>query len=403
MNTETSEQVRPTRVAIKLEKVKAPCRRVRVAINAISDLTSKYGSYVYLIELSRILARSEGIDLLLLVGRGATQSLPDDLRSKAYEVPIPASRSYWQAFYHKQIEDVLLREKVDVYHLPNTLPFFRKVVPTVVSIHDLADLRLRKYGFFRTKYRWLINYSAAKVADRVLTLSENSKEDLNVLLRVPKEKVTVTFAGVDKRFRLLDRATCKERVRRAYHIDSHYLLAPGGLSRNKNIVNLVAAFSQLKLSHPDISLVLTGYGSESERRDIVRQSSALGLKDSVILTGYVDVDQMPFLYGACSVVVYPSSYEGFGLPAVEAMASGRPLVVSNASSLPEVTGDAALLVDPNDPSAIASATRRLLDDKVLCDVLISRGLVRARSFTWEQAGDRVSEVYRELVRNPAEK
>ena len=101
-------------MAIKRERVKAPCRRVRVAINAISDLTSKYGSYVYLIELSRTLARSEGIDLLLLVGRGATQSLPDDLRSKAYEVPIPASRSYWQAFYHKQIEDVLLREKVDV-------------------------------------------------------------------------------------------------------------------------------------------------------------------------------------------------------------------------------------------------------------------------------------------------
>jgi glycosyltransferase involved in cell wall biosynthesis len=323
--------------------------------------------------------------------------IPGDLRSRACEIKIPPGRSYRQILYHRRIQEFLLRKRVDIYHLPNTLPFVSKIVPTVVSIHDLADLRLRKYGWFRTKYRWLVNYTAARLADRILTLSENSKKDIAELLRIPRQKITVTFAGVDSRFQVLDPVRCRGNVRKWHGIEGPYLLAPGGLSRNKNVLNLLSAFSEVRKSYPDLSLILTGHGGPDENREVLQGIENLGLQKSVKLTGYIEEEQMPFLYGASAAVVYPSFYEGFGLPAIEAMACGRPLVVADVSALPEVVGDAALRVDPNDPLAISAATKRILEDQKLRDELVQRGLARARVFSWEMTAERVIHVYRDML------
>src|SRR5690242_7917815 len=115
--------------------------KMRVAINLVTEITAKYGSHVYIMDLARELSRVETIDLILLVGRGQTSLLPDELQSNARELAVSASRSYLQFFSQKQIRDFLKREQIDIYHLPNTLPFPRKAIPTVVSIHDLAELR----------------------------------------------------------------------------------------------------------------------------------------------------------------------------------------------------------------------------------------------------------------------
>ena len=371
-------------------------KKMRVAINLITEITAKYGSHVDIIDLARELSRVETIDLILLVGRGQKSLLPEELQSNARELAVSASRSYLQFFSQKQIRDFLKREQVDIYHLPNTLPFLRKAVPTLVSIHDLAELRVRKYSLLRTGYRWLVNLVAAQCGDHVLTLSENSKRDIVELLKVPAHRITVTLAGVHNRFRVLDRAECKNRIRKVCDIDSDFLLAPGGLSRNKNVGNLLLAYAELRRSGIQIPLVLTGYANKEELTPIQQQIRELQLENSVFLTGYVDAADMPFFYGACSVAIYPSLYEGFGLPVVEAMASGVPLVVSNTSSLPEIVGDAAVVIDPRDPCAIADAIKCLVSDERLRQTLVARGLERAALFTWQKTAQKVAQVYWDL-------
>ena len=162
------------------------------------------------------------------------------------------------------------------------------------------------------------------------------------------------------------------------------------------------AFKELLRSGIQLALVVTGYGRRNEKRRVVRQIKDLNLEDSVILTGYVDACDLPFFYGASSVVIYPSLYEGFGLPVVESMASGAPLVVSNTSSLPEVVGNAGLFVDPNNPIAIADAVRRLLADDNVRQTNISRGLKRAEFFRWDRIVMKTVQVYRDVLSNRAE-
>jgi glycosyltransferase involved in cell wall biosynthesis len=353
-------------------------------------------------ELARELSKVATIDLIVLVGRGQKSLLPEELQSAAREIPISASRSYLQLFCQGLIWKILERERVDVYHLPNTLPLTRGLVPTVITIHDLADLRVRKYGFLRTMYRWAVNYIAANVADHVLTVSENSKRDILRTLKIPPDKVTVTYVGVDNRFRVRDRGECRFHIRKCYGIDSEFLLATGGFSRNKNTGNLMLAFKELLRSGIQLPLVITGHGRREEKRQIVRQIKELQLEDSVVLTGYVNASELPFFYGASSVVIYPSLYEGFGLPVVESMACGAPLVVSNVSSLPEVVGDAGLFVDPNDPKAIADAVRRLLSDENVRQTNINRGLQRAELFRWHRIVTKTVQVYRDVVTKSTE-
>ena len=375
-------------------------RKVRVAINALTELTSRYGPRVYLMGLVRELAKYESIELILLVGKGETRLLPEELRSSAREIGISARKSFLQIFCQAQIRAALATERIDVYHVPNTVPLWR-FVPTVVTIHDLTELRVRKYSCVRTLYRFLVNYAAARFADHVLTVSENSKRDIFELLDVPADKISVTYAGVGAPFRVRNRAECLRYVSAAYGIGTDFVLAPGGLSGNKNLENLFRAVKALHASGVRLPLVLTGFGDREENRGVQALIRRFGLSESVTLTGYVEDDEMPLLYGACAVVLYPSLYEGFGLPAVEAMASGAPLVASNTSSLAEVVGDAGILVDPEDPMAIADAVQRLLSNPKERQRRVNLGLKRAELFRWREVAAKTLEVYREVGRGGA--
>lgn len=369
---------------------------MRICINAVSDVGAPFGSGVYLVGLSRALSNVDCISLIILIGSNQSERLPKDLLKFAREVDVPAGRSYRQILYQRRIQEMLRREKVDVYHLPNSLPLLSKVCPTVISIHDLSDLRVRKYGIARTVYRTMVNYRSARLCDHVLTLSSNSKSDIASLLRVPKEKITVTFAGVDARFTLRDREQCKSFVRQKYGIEGDFVLAPGGFSRNKNIDNLLLSIVELKKLGADAQLVVTGHADQQEVKHVQDRARQLKLQDSIRLPGYVNREDLPFFYGGSSVVVYPSSYEGFGLPAVEAMASGVPLVAANTSSLPEVVGNAGLLVDVRSPAMIAGAVNQIQTDSALRSRLIGRGLDRAKLFSWSKVAERVVQVYEQV-------
>ena len=367
--------------------------RVRVAVNAI---TAKFGARVYLWELASALAKTDGVDLVLLVGKEKANDVPPLLLSRTCRVPISSSRSYSQIFRQKRIREVLLREKIDLYHIPNTMPLLGRTIPTVVTILDLVDLRVRKYGVLRTAYRSLVNFIAAHLADHVLTVSENSKRDIVRLLRIPESKVTVVYPGVGEEFHPLDRKECKDYLASKYSITGDFLLAPGGLSRNKNIPGLLAAMRLLKESGRLESLVLLGDIEDREFKYVVVDVQQSGLDGTVILPGFVPREDLPAFYNAAFLVVYPTLYEGFGFPVLEAMACGTPVVTSNNSSLPEVAGGVALLVDPRNPEEIADAVQRLLTDETLRAELSSLGLLHARQFTWEKAAKETLDVFLEV-------
>lgn len=370
--------------------------RVRVAVNAIMEAAPKFGARVYLWELASALANTDGVDLVLLVGKEKTNGVPPLLLSRTCTVPISSSRSYSQIFRQKRIREVLLREKIDLYLIPNTMPLLGKTIPTVVTIHDLVDLRVRKYGILRTAYRSLVNFITAHLADHVVTVSENSKRDIVRLLHIPESKVTVVYNGVSEEFQPVDRKECKDYLASKYSITGDFLLAPGGLSRNKNTPGLLAAMRLLKERGRLESLVLLGDKEDREFKYIVGDVQRAGLDGTVVFPGFVPREDLPAFYNAAFLVVYPTLYEGFGFPVLEAMACGTPVVTSNNSSLPEVAGGAALLVDPRNPAEIADAAQRLLTDERLRAELSSRGLPHARRFTWEKAAKETLEVFLEV-------
>jgi glycosyltransferase involved in cell wall biosynthesis len=253
-----------------------------------------------------------------------------------------------------------------------------------VTIHDLTDLRVKKYGLLRTAYRSLVNLIAAHVADHVVTVSENSKRDIVRLLHIPESKVSVVYNGVSEDFHPLDHKECKDYLESTYSITGEFLLAPGGLSRNKNVPGLLAAMRLLKQKGRLEKLVLLGDTEDREAKYVASDLHQAKLDGTVVLPGFVPREDLPAFYNAALLVAYPTLYEGFGMPVLEAMACGTPVVTSNNSSLPEVAGDAALLVNPRSPEEIADAIQRLLRDETLRADLSTRGLLRARQFTWEQ-------------------
>jgi GT2 family glycosyltransferase/glycosyltransferase involved in cell wall biosynthesis len=366
--------------------------RIRIAINAITDVTPNDGARIYLRALAQELAKLEGVEVILVVGKGQRTLLPSDLQAKACEVAVPHSRSYWQFFFQHRIRDALKHEQADVYHLPNRLPFLWKFIPTVVTIHHVG-MRARKYGLMRTIYGFAVDHLAGNLCDHVMTVSESAKRDIAELLGLSESKITVVHNGVDSSFRVLDRASCKSRVKSVYSLDRDFILATGGLSRNKNVERLLLAFAELTRSGFQHTLALTGWGEPARLSFIKGRIHHLGLEGRVNLTGHVPRQDMPALYNACALAVYSSLYEGFGLPVLEAMACGTPLIVSNTSSLPEVAGDAALFVDPYDIGDISRAIGQLLSDQDLRSKLVSRGLDRVRQFTWRAAAEKTVGVY----------
>jgi glycosyltransferase involved in cell wall biosynthesis len=266
------------------------------------------------------------------------------------------------------------------------LAHFLYVVPpgfdgrAVVTVHDLSFEKLPGVMSFRDRllFRTQVPRSVRR-ADRVLTGSEQTKCDLVERYQVPEEKIVVTPYGVDPAF-------SPDGPKR----NGYYALFVGAIQPRKNPLGAVEALAMLE---GDLRLVLVG----PEKRDgeQVREAvSRLGLEGRVELAGHVERDELAAIYRGAACLVFPSRYEGFGLPVLEAMASGTPVVATRAGAVPEVAGDAAVLVDSGDPVALAGGIERALADR---ERLVSAGLVRARQFSWVETARRTLGVYRELL------
>jgi glycosyltransferase involved in cell wall biosynthesis len=283
---------------------------------------------------------------------------------------------------------------LDVFHSPDfTLPPVRRA-RTVLTVHDLSFMRvpqcsdpgLRSY-LLQTVPR------SVRRADVVLADSECTRADVIELLDVDPARVVVVYPGVEERFRRVRDAVRLDEVRTRYGLPGRFVLGLGTLQPRKNFERLIEAYARVRGEvGTEIALVIAGgkgwmYGGIFERVD------ELGLQDAVCFPGYVSDQDLPALYSLADLFAFPSLYEGFGIPPLEAMACGTPVVVANVSSLPEAVGDAAVMVDPLDVDALAEAMRCILVDASMRQQMAQRGVEWARRFTWDQAANRLLNVY----------
>lgn len=288
----------------------------------------------------------------------------------------------------------LLPLRLDVYHTPEGILPQRAAPRQICTVHDVHYLHFPQYMTpeSRRYYNEQIVRSLRQ-AEHILVPSQATKTDLITLLDVPPEKITVHPLGVDDQFRPADLETIAA-VRARYNLPQEYLLFVGTFEPRKNLPGLFEAYALMRDDAPEPPpLVLVGRrGWLTETIDATVER--LKLRPSLIWIEHAPRHDLPALYSGAVLLALPSHYEGFGLTALEAMACGTPPVVANRSSLPEVVGDAGLLIDPDDPADLAQAMRTLLTDSDLRATLRARGLARAAEFTWRRTASIVLEVYR---------
>lgn len=299
-----------------------------------------------------------------------------------------------------RIPMALRREHVDLFHSPHYVlpPLIH--CRSVVTIHDCIHLMFPQYlpGRLAYVYAKAQMWTAAHRSDRVLTVSETSKQDILRRFRVPADKVTVVYNAIDER--LTDPPAPEDfaRVRVRYQLKDPFALYVGNIKPHKNLERLIEAFHELRKESQFESLKLVIIGDEISRYQGLRRAvHRHKLHKHVRFFGFVGPATLAVLYRLARVFVFPSLYEGFGLPPLEAMYFGTPVVTSNVSSLPEVVGDAAILVDPYSPASIAEGMRRALTDEELRASLRERGMARAREFSWEHSVERIHGVYTEVM------
>ncbi len=290
--------------------------------------------------------------------------------------------------------------RLDLYHatdftLPPTLPSTR----TILTVHDLSFVRVPEAASPALKaYLDQVVPRSVNHADHIIADSQATKDDLISLYHVNPQKITVILSGVNPRFQPIDNRQARERVRSKYGIGSlPFIFCVGTVQPRKNYERVIQALARMRDKH-DVTLVIAG-GKGWLEADIYRTLDTLNMRDYAHFIGFADDEDLPVLYSEARCLAFPSLYEGFGLPILEAMACGTPVLTSNVSSMPEAAGDAALLIDPYDTNAITTALASLISDDTLRDTLRQRGFSQAARFTWEHAAQQLADLYENLLKN----
>ncbi|MFH1562090.1 MAG: glycosyltransferase family 1 protein [Nitrospirota bacterium] len=365
---------------------------MRIGIDALFVLPGiNQGITTYLCNLLKnLLEIDKQNEYILFVGKENKGIFMFD-RDRIQEVqcPIRSSLRPLRVFWEQVILPIQVKKYgLDLFFSPGHVSPILCPVRVVETIHDTYYAchpeNVPKIELFLWQ---ILNGLSARNADKIITLSANAKRDIVRAFKVKEEKVAVTYAAVEDRFHPHYPEEEIEVVKQKYGLGKKYLLSVAIMRSNKNIQRLFEAFNILKTQYRiEHQLVLVG--------TVSKEFKGLQKKD-VILTGYVPDEELPLLYCGASLLVHPSFFEGFGLPVLEAMACGTPVVASNVTSLPEIIGEAGLLFDPFKPEEMASAVYRILSDKVLQQDLIKKGLQRANEFSWQKTAKQTLTVFEE--------
>jgi glycosyltransferase involved in cell wall biosynthesis len=283
-----------------------------------------------------------------------------------------------------------------VFNPCHAMTYFYFSIPCVVLVFDLTPVLFRDTHSVQSNFvHKYILPRTLRNADKIIAISQNTKNDLIKHFNIPEDKIRVVYLAVNNNYKPVSNEEVK-RVKDKYNPNSPFILYVGTLEPRKNIVRLIDAFHRLKQKEIPHKLVIAGKkGWKYE--NIFGEIEKLKLKDDVIFTGYVSDEDLPALYNAADLFVYPSIYEGFGLPPLEAMACGTPVITSNTSSLPEVVGGAGIMVDPYNIDELSNKMQEVLTSKNLRKELSEKGLKRAKMFSWEKCAKETLEVFEDLI------
>ena len=373
---------------------------MRIGIDATAMPRQPVGAGIYMINLVRTLAElKKDFDLIVFHHRSANEQLGPGNNHKFLSVEItdrsPAARIIWEQAFLPQLAR---RYKLDLLHsLHYTRPYFLPCA-SVVTFHDMTFFL---YPMLHTRAKRLLfplaMRASAKRANALIAVSENTRQDVIRMMGIPSEKIFTTQLGVIEDFRPITDTSNTQEISRKYKLPEKFILYVGLVEPRKNIPLLLRSFNELVAQGLTQDLVIVGRPGWSfeEVFDLVEN---LNLTPRVHFPGYISRQELPFVYNLAALFVYPTLYEGFGLPVLEAMACGIPTVTSRVASIPEIIGDAGIMVPPGDQPALTQAMREVLTNDRLRQELTHRGPQRAIKFTWKRTAEETLKVYRQVLK-----
>lgn len=367
---------------------------MRIGIDARLVFYNRAGIGEYIVQLVEALAKIEPANDQFIV----LQSRKDKaaiINSNGFE-----RRSLWTPS-HNRFEQMTLSFEVsqlglDLLHSPDFIPPFRRNCRSVITVHDLAFLL---YPHFLTKesarYYGQIDQAWRKT-NHIIAVSEATKQDSIKMLGVPEKKITVIHEAANPIYRVIDKETARQVANEKYKLDQDFILFVSTIEPRKNLPGLLRAYRRLRDDYKrEEILVLAGLNGWLWE-EVYETVEALDLEKHVAFLGRVPSEDLVYLYNATRLFVHPSFYEGFGLTPLEAMTCGAPVIVSNTAALPEIVGDAGMMINPHDIDGLTVAMWRMLTEEDLRQDHIDKGLKRAKKFSWEKAAEQTLEVYHKI-------
>lgn len=365
---------------------------------------TEFGVGTYIRNIVRTLSRLDHASQYFLIGRPAKVQEIGTLPPNFHTIPAESAEYSLQGY--REFRGALRDLHCDVVHIPNlfSVPRFLPC-PYVLTAHDMLEhvARAREQTSFTATCHFQMTKRVLRGAARILAVSNFTRAEIEKFFEIPSGRVEVVYNAIDERF-LRGHASAgdREMIAQRYQVNYPFLLYAGRVSPHKNVVRMIEAFSALKTelekdgAYPDLKLIIIGddlSGNPDLRRTVIRS----GVQNDVRFLGFIPIEVLRIFYDSAKVFVFPSLYEGFGLPPLEAMAHGTPVVTSNVSSLPEVVGNAAVLVNPENVFEIMRALHRVLMDQALRDRMKERGYKQATRFSWDASVRRVLDVYRQVA------
>ena len=373
---------------------------MRIAFDGTTLTPGRTGVGCYTEHLLHHLAReveATGDQLVVVSNQPIDTTQPLPRHVKVHDrLRFPLRIAWMQFLAGRVLDDV----RADVAHFTNGMIPLGTGAARVVTIHDMS---LKLYPKCHPIRRRVINRPligiAAHVADAIVTVSNSARDDLLQFHHVPAERISVVHEAAGPDFRPIEDRVTRSRIRMRYGLPDRFVLYVGAIEPRKNLPRLVEAFADARRQGMAHELVCVGpYGWSS--RDLYDHVDRLGLRRVVHFTGYVPAEDLPVIYNLGEFFVFPSIYEGFGLPVIEAMACGTPVITSNTSSLLEIASDAAETVDPHDVEALAAALVKLATSADQRRELSARGLVRAQQFSWARTAKEMLALYGRVAGAP---
>ncbi|AJA46337.1 putative mannosyltransferase [Clostridium pasteurianum DSM 525 = ATCC 6013] len=312
-----------------------------------------------------------------------------------------ASRRYHRFFQEYFFPKDIKKDNIDIYHISqNGIGLSQNInCLKVVTIHDLIPYIMPETVGRGYLLKFLKDMpQIISEADAIITVSEYSKKDILKFFPINPDKVFVTPLAADKIYKPLDKNYCKKYISKKYNINSPFILYLGGFSARKNVSSLIKSYEKVsKDISKDIKLVICG-SKKDDIENLIRMKLNSKISENIIFTDFIPNEDLPIFYNSCEVFVYPSLYEGFGLPPLEAMSCGTPVITSNTTSIPEVTGNSALLIDPQNIDMLSEKLYKVLTSDLIKKDLSNKGLKRSLEFSWIKTAQDTLEVYEKIYR-----